>query len=198
MTGPGLDELFGLFPQAADRPAAQIVPSDDVPSPYRELLVHTEHMTVTVEAFHGESVHVRVLERLIDGDIYARRILLTLQSSGRVVQFGIVRIHLQFCSEPVRAAILAEQTPLGRILIENDVLRRIEPTAFLRVPPGPATAHWFGPPGAVHETYGRLGVIHCDDLPAIEVLEIVAPVAPEPPMGETCRPQNNAPPNYGS
>jgi len=31
------------------------------------------------------------------------------------------------------------------------------------------------------ETYGRLGVIFCDEQPAIEVLEIVAPVVQNEP-----------------
>jgi hypothetical protein len=98
-----------------------------------------------------------------------------LQSDGRIVQSGIVRIHLQYCSEPVRDAILAERTPLGRILIEHNVLRRIEPTAYFRVKPGPYLRGWFGRLEPF-ETYGRLGIIHCDGEPAIELLEVLAPI----------------------
>ena len=90
------------------------------------------------------------------------------------MQFGIVRVHLDYCSAPVREAIVAGRTPLGRILIEHNVLRVVEPTAFLRVRPGPAVAKWFGLAQA-RPTYGRLAVIHCDGQEAIEVLEIVAP-----------------------
>jgi hypothetical protein len=132
-------------------------------------------MTVTVEAFYGSPVDVKVLDRRRDGDTYARRILLTLQSDGRVVQSGLVRIRLQFCSGPVRAAILAERTPLGRILIEHGVLRRIEPTAYFRVRPGPYLRGWFGREEPF-DTYGRLGIIHCDERPAIELLEVLAPI----------------------
>jgi hypothetical protein len=85
-----------------------------------------------------------------------------------------VRIRLEFCSPPVRAAIISGQTPLGRILIEQNVLRRIEPTAFLRILPGPAMMDWFGLTEST-ATYGRLALIHCDNEPAIELLEIVAP-----------------------
>jgi hypothetical protein len=74
----------------------------------------------------------------------------------------------------VRAEIIAGETPLGRILIKHDVLRRIEPTGFLRVVPGPALMKQFGLAEPA-PTFGRLAYIHCNDQPAIELLEVVAP-----------------------
>jgi hypothetical protein len=171
---PDLKSLFALFPPADYLRAYEIVPADKVPEPYRRLLVHTHHMTVTVEAHHGSLVDVKVLEVKRRGDAYARKILLALQSSGRVVQFGLMRFHFQFCRAKVRDAILSEKVPLGRILIENKVLRRIEPTNYLRVTPGPAMMEWFNLAEA-RTTYGRLAIIHCDHQPAVELLEIVAP-----------------------
>jgi hypothetical protein len=173
--GPELPELYRLFRADIPLPDYALVAPDAVPEPYRGLLVHNHHMTVTVEAFYGSPVNVHVLERRLADDTYARKILLELQSDGRVVQFGVPRIRLNFCSAPVRAAILEERTPLGRILIEHDVLRRIEPTAYFRITPGPKLTRWFGLP-APRATYGRLGIIHCDEQPAIEVLEILAPI----------------------
>lgn len=175
--GPDLRTLATLFPPPGGMPEYEFVPADEVPPPYDQLLVHEHHMTVTVEAFYGDLVDVRVLERKLEGDTYARKILLTLQKTGQVVQFGIMRVHLQYCSEPVRQAILAERTPLGRILIQHDVLRRIEPTAFVRVIPGPAMMQWFGL-DRPRPTYGRLAYIHCNGRPAVELLEIVAPADP--------------------
>ena len=170
--GPDLATLFTLFPPASYLRDFDVIPADQVPEPYHKLLVHEHHMTVTVEAHHGSLVDVRVLEKKRDGDSYARKILLALQSDGRIVQFGLVRIWLNYCSAQVREAILAEQTPLGRILIEHNVLRRIEPTEFFRLTPGPDMAQWFG---SSAPTYGRLAIIHCDEQPAVELLEIVAP-----------------------
>jgi hypothetical protein len=171
---PDFRTLFGLFRPRGDLPAYEIIPADAVPPPYQELLVHDHHMTVTVERFHGSLVDVRVLDRRRDEDVYARKILLTLQSTGRVVQFGIVRIHLNYCSPEVRRELLAEKTPVGRILINHNVLRRIEPTAYLRVIPGPMMRGWFGL-DRPQPTYGRLALIHCDGRPAVELLEVVAP-----------------------
>ncbi len=169
-----VEALFGALPPVGDFPSYEPVPAEQVPAPYHDLLVHEHHMTVTVEAHHGCHVDVRVLARARSGDHYARKILLTRQSDGRVVQFGIVRIDLTLLSPAVRDAILAENTPVGRILIAHDVLRRIEPKAFLRVRLGPKQLAWFGLERG-GPTYGRLALIHCDGRPALELLEVVAP-----------------------
>ena len=54
------------------------------------------------------------------------------------------------------------------------MLRRIEPTDYLRVMPGPEMMDWFELT-ASQPAYGRLALIHCDGKPAIELLEIVTP-----------------------
>lgn len=174
---PDLAQLLALFPPPDFLRAYELLAGDKVPQPYRDLLVHDHHMTVTVEAHHGSLVDVRVLDDRLEGDIYARKILLALQSNGTVVQFGLVRIRLDFVSPEVRAEITSRKTPLGRILIQHNVLRTIQPTSFLRVVPGPAMMEWFELKTPT-PTYGRTAVITCDEQPAIEVLEIVAP---EPP-----------------
>src|SRR5262245_42354001 len=92
--GPELPTLYTLFRPEIPPPVHEVVAAEAVPEPYRRLLVHAEHMTVTVEAFYNSLVNVRVLESRRDGDVYARKILLTLQSDGRVVLFGIIRVHL--------------------------------------------------------------------------------------------------------
>jgi len=176
-TAPTFDQLYRLFADDADRPTASVVSSEDVPEPYHRLLVHTHHMTVTVEAFFESPVDVKVLASRRDGDEYTRKILLTTRTDRRVVQFGLVRIDLGVCPPDVRNAIIEGRTPLGRVLIEHDMLRRVEPVAFLRVRLGDKMADWFGvPPGS--DTYGRVGVIYTGDHPAVEVLEILAPIHP--------------------
>jgi hypothetical protein len=172
--GPELRDLFALFDAVDEMPEVEWVAGDEVPPPYDALLVHPHHMTVTVESHHGDLVDVRVLESRRADDWYARRSLLELQKSRRIVQFGMVRIVLPSCSPEVQARIVEERTPLGRILIEHDVLRRIVPTAFFRVLPGPWTEKYLGGKSA---TYGRLARILCDDRPAIDLVEIVAPAS---------------------
>jgi chorismate-pyruvate lyase len=174
-TNPTFEHLYALFPDAAAQPAAAEIAAEQLPQPYHRLLVHNHHMTVTVEDFHGGAVDVKVMACRRNGDEYARKILLALHESGKIVQFGLVRIDLGVCPEPVRRAIVEGKTPLGRILIQHDMLRRIEPTAFLKVKLNAAMADWFGV-AAGTLSYGRLGVIYTGDQPAVEVLEILAPV----------------------
>src|SRR5690349_3947389 len=95
---PDLPTLLALFSSEDDLKGYEGVPAQEVPPPYDRLVVHEHHMTVTVEAHHGAPVDVRILQRRHDGDSYARRIVLTLHGSDRVVLFGIVRIRLRFCT----------------------------------------------------------------------------------------------------
>jgi chorismate-pyruvate lyase len=172
---PDLISLFAQFPPADDLPNFELIhaeASPSLPPSFRALLAHEHHMTVTVEEYHADLVDVHLLASRLDGSSYTRKIILTLQHSGKVVLFGIVRINLDYCSPPVRKAILAGVTPLGRILIEHNVLRRIEVTAYLKIEPGPLQLQWFKL-DKPQPLFGRLGFIYCDDQPAVELLEIV-------------------------
>ena len=172
MNGPTIEDLFALFPGRDAQFSYNLVPGDEVPAPYHDLLVHEHHMTLSVEEYHGGSVDVRVMEYRQDGDHYSRKILLVHQATGKIVQFGIVRIDLGQTSPEVRAALLERKTPVGRILIEHDVMRRIEPTAFVSIDAGPEQMAWFGESGE-GVLYGRLAIIHFDGMPAVELLEVV-------------------------
>jgi len=172
---PDLDTLVGLFFDRPEQLGAFVeVTSDEVPPVYRALLDHEHHMTVTVEVHHGCRVQVRVLDVKQTSTHYARKILLVRDTDGRVVQFGIMRIRLDCLSPVVRAAVESQQTPLGRILIEHNVLRAVRLSSLVRVTPGEELQKHFGiSPEDV--TYGRTAMIDVDGEPAIELLEIVAP-----------------------
>ena len=176
-----LRKLFEIFAGKlpVQVPEFEVIPSAEVPPPYRDLLVHDQHMTVTLERFHGRPVELRVLARHLEGGEYARMILLALEGTDKIVEFGIFRMDLTCCSQVVQDEIIAGKTPLGRILIEHDVLRRIEPTAFLKIWPNDAIREWFGS-SEKQPIYGRLASIHCNNLLAIELLEVARPEQPNP------------------
>lgn len=173
---PDLDALIALFyarPEELGR--FEEVDSHALDRDYRMLLAHDSHMTVTVERFHNGPVDVQVLESQLTGEHYARKILLTRQSDGGVVQFGIMRLDFSCVSPKVRREVESQQTPLGRVLIQNNVLREVHLTKLWKVTPGSDLCRLFGiSPGQI--TYGRTAVIHCDGEPAVELLEIVTPV----------------------
>ena len=170
-----LHKLTSLFPGGDQLVArGEHIPASQTPEPYKQLLVHEQHMTVTMEAFHQSPVSVAILDRAEDGNIYARKIVLTANTTGRVVQFGLVRFNLSYVTEQVRSEILAGQTPLGRILINHNVLRHIDLGAILRITPGPEMQAQFGGNGNV--TYGRLATIFCNQQPAVDLLEVSVPL----------------------
>lgn len=170
-----LEKLARLFyPSLAVLGQFEEVSAEQLPPHYKRLLNHEFHMTVTVEEFHGCSVDVQVLDRHRTADHYARKILLVRQSDRTVVQYGIMRVHWRYLDAAVRAAVEEEAQPLGQILIEHDVMRSIHLRSLWRVHPGVELSHFFGlPPDGV--TYGRTALIRCDEEPAVELLEIVAP-----------------------
>ncbi len=173
---PDLSTLVALFYEnPAELGTFEQVSAAEIPTPYRELLAHHAHMTVTMEEFHGSPVDVRVLATRHDGSRYSRKILLSRQSDGRVVQFGIPRLNLNFLSDEVRAEIESQRTPLGRVLIKHNVLREVELVALWRVRMGGDLARLFSRP-AGEVVYGRTALIHLNGEPAVELLEIAAPV----------------------
>ncbi|NNJ26443.1 hypothetical protein [Alienimonas chondri] len=191
-----LDSLTAMFPEPAPAaggqggPAgavagpllagAEHVPASAVPQPYRELLDHEAHMTVTMEQFHGGPVAVRVLDEKWEGGKYCRKITLVREperpgETERTVQFGLVRFDLSHLDEEPREEILGGEIPLGRVLIEHDVLREVELGALLKLTAGPGLAAHLGMrEGEV--AWGRLATIFTNGKPALDLLEVAAPV----------------------
>ncbi len=174
-----LQSLIDLFPD--DEPLltdAEHVAAAMLPEPYRRMLAHDHHMTVTMESYHGSPVDVRILDQRLDGDYYNRKIILVKAGTATVVQFGIVRFDLSYVTQKVRDEILGGQKPLGRVLIDHNVLRHIDLGAVLRLTAGPALARALQMPvGGI--TYGRLATIFCNRHAAVDLLEITAPLAAE-------------------
>lgn len=171
-----LDQLARLFyPSLAELGDFTEVAAEEMPAYARRLLAHQEHMTVTVEAFHGSQVDVQVLQAFTRGNHYARKILLARQSDGRIVQFGLVRLDLRQIDAEVRREIESQGQPLGRILIEHNVLREVELLALWRVRPGNELRQLLALSPEQTSIYGRSALIHCNGEPAVDLLEIVVP-----------------------
>jgi len=169
------ESLIGIYYDSSQELASfRYVPATEVPQPYRDLLAHENHMTVTVERFHRDSVDVEVLRDDWKETVYHREILLKTHHTGVVVQYGIVRLYPRFLTKEPLQEILSRQKPLGRVLIEHDVLRCIELFDLLEVRCGKALAQFFSVPIGT-KTYGRTAILHCNNEPAIELLEIVRP-----------------------
>jgi chorismate-pyruvate lyase len=172
---PELNALIDLFYAEAETLGVfSEVTESELPTDARRLLAHDEHMTVTVEAFHGCPVALAVLRLNMTETHYAREILLLRERDGQVVQYGIVRLALSLLDAEVRREIEEQGTPLGRVLIEHNVLRNVRLLSLWRVEPGPELCRHFK---LEHSKvcFGRTALIYCDGVPAVELLEIVTP-----------------------
>lgn len=168
--------LAGLFKEFPSEPfpIVHLINSSDVPNAYRSLLDHEHHMTVTMESHYTEPVRVRVLSEISQNGCYSRILNLIGEKTGKIVLFGLMRVRMGFLPTSVQGEILARKEPLGRILIRNEIMRKIELVKLLKIDASPSREHWF------HENdqkpyYGRIALIHCQGLPAIELFEVVAP-----------------------
>lgn len=114
-------------------PRVEEVGGEEVPEPYRQLLVGCHDMTPTLEAFHGEQVDLQVVERRLEGDTLSRLVVLYLDGSGRPVEIGAIVINLQYFPEDARDDIITGRYPLGSILARHRIQHSSCPQAFVRV-----------------------------------------------------------------
>lgn len=178
-----LAEIF--HPQPALFARFRAVPAADLPPPFRELLDHASHMTVAMERFYGGPVGVVVVAEsaagggVVDGEAWYEREILLRAADGRIVQHGIVRIDLARVPRPVAAEIRAGRTPLGRVLITAGLLLTVQRVGLLAVDPGPELRLLLGlnhpTDGDPPQAFGRVAEIAVNGVPAVELLEIVAP-----------------------
>jgi chorismate-pyruvate lyase len=150
---------------------------EDVPEPYRKLLVHSSDMTPTLEAFYQRTVGLTVLSREIAQEEYLREVVLNLADGGQPIEYGVIRICLGHLPGPARARVLQEQRPLGNILRSEGLPHISWPQAFFRMQSDLHT-------GAVlHlqepcDLYGRRNVLLDGNRRLLaEVIEILAPAA---------------------
>ena len=145
-----------------------------VPVPYDSLLDHHAHMTVTVESHYQQKVNVEVHRCKRHQSWYSREITLVTADSKKIVQYGIVRLDTRLLDAGVWKQIESQSTPLGRVLIEHNVLREVQLCGLWKVNVGHRLASLMSLENG-DQVYGRTALIYCDRVPAIELLEIVSP-----------------------
>ena len=118
-------------------PAWDTAPPDQIPSPYRSMLVHDDDMTSTLERHYGGRVVLRALSTFFNGAWYFRRVLLVQESTGRPVEMGAIRIKLGVFAPRMKATILKNEIPLGRVLADGrfDYTSRVKD--YLAITPNP-------------------------------------------------------------
>jgi len=170
-----LREIYGG--EGFSLPRLEILDGADIPEPYRGLLVHDRDMTRTLEAHHGDSIRLRTAASSLKEGVYRRRVALELERSGRPVEFGATRVHLERFPEPWRGLILAGERPLGGILNAWGIAYRSRPSAFFRTEGDERIRAALGLRVPV-PLYGRRNTLSAPDgHPLADILEILPPTA---------------------
>ena len=135
-------------------PRTTSIAPDDIPLPYRSLLVHNSDMTLTLERHFGDRVVLRPLSTFSIGGSYYRRVLLVQEYAGRPVEMGAIRIKLDAFHQRLRARILKNEIPLGRILRDGRFRYENRVRDFLAITPNPEMmgVFWMRGPDVL---YGR-------------------------------------------
>src|SRR3982750_3578917 len=84
--GYPLDEFYALANR--ELPVIEQVRGDEVPEPWRTLLVHNNDMTPTLEKFYGEEIFLKVISSHHRGDFYFREVVLLTAKTQKAVEFG--------------------------------------------------------------------------------------------------------------
>jgi chorismate-pyruvate lyase len=170
-----LDEFYA--DQGMPLPVLEQIDGQDMPQPYRQLLVHNGDMTPTLEKYHGGRISLHLFERRLGADGWlSRRVALVLDHSGRHVEFGAIRIHLNRFSPEARQHILEGRRPLGTVLNEDGIAHQSRPVAYFRVHSDALINETLRLTGE-HLLYGRRNVLtNPSGQTLAEVVEILPPL----------------------
>ncbi len=169
-----LDEFY--LQAGLDLPLIEQKNAEELPEPYRQLLVHERDMTSTLESFHNETIALKVMSRKQRGDHYYREVILVRSRDQKPVEFGAIKINLNLFPPGARRQILEENAPLGRILHEYGIADSSRPKAYLRFKPDAfmqtalqaAKSEWL---------YGRRNTLLDPQIrPLAEIVEILPPM----------------------
>jgi chorismate-pyruvate lyase len=139
------------------------------------LLVHESDMTPTLESFHGERIHLRVLDCRVAEEQLAREVVLVGSESGRGLEFGAILIHFDLFPQAARAVIRECRVPLGTILAQHRIEHRSRPQGFFHLEADAAMREALGLDAPVR-LYGRHNHLAASDGRILaDVVEILPP-----------------------
>ena len=173
---PYIYPLDALYARAGlPLPQIEKISPEEMPQPYRSLLVHHNDMTPTLEQFHGGSIHLRILHREERSEYYFRQVALVLDGSDKPVEFGANKVSLVLFPPKARQLILEERVPLGTVLKLCDIAHSTAAKAFFRVVPDALITSVLGLND--HPVlYGRKATImDAQKRPLSEIVEILPP-----------------------
>jgi chorismate-pyruvate lyase len=157
-------------------PQATTLRSEEMPEPYKRLLVHCHDMTSTLEAFYGSVMRITVLSRELEEGAYLREVILQPAGGAAPVEYGVIRIFLDQLPARARRRVLEEERPLGNILHTEEVPYLSWPQSFFWVGPDTHLGRVLGQQQP-RVLYGRRNLLLDGSRHLLaEVIEVLAPV----------------------
>ena len=169
-----LDEFYARARQPM--PAMEFIDAEEVPAPYKQLLVHESDMTSTLEHFHEGRIHLRLLHKQQSEHTYSREVVLELDDANTPVEFGAIKIYLLTFPPGARERIIEARAPLGRILKEFGIAYVSRPKVFLRIASDRLISGALQLNGT-HRLYGRCNRLSdAQGNPLADIVEILPPI----------------------
>lgn len=176
---PNADLLYplSLFCQNAGHPlpSFEIIRGEEMPMPYRDLLVHHGDMTSRLEDYHQAPLELELLHRERTSESYRREVILRMQTTGLPVEYGAIEIDLDQFEGELRELILEEHLPLGGLLNRFGIRYCSCPLAFIKLGPDAVMQQVFRMPEA-NRFYGRCNQLLTDgNRPLARIVEVLRP-----------------------
>jgi chorismate-pyruvate lyase len=156
-------------------PAINGIRNEEMPEPYKRLLIHCHDMTSTLESHYASPMRIEVLSREVENGAYLREVVLKPVAGVNPVEYGVIHIHLGHLPAPARRRVLEEERPLGNILHTEAVPYLSWPQSFF----------WIGPDAHLERVlclpqprvlYGRRNLLVDGNRHLLaEVIEVLAP-----------------------
>ena len=176
---PNADLLYplSLFCQNGGHPlpSFEVIRGEEMPAPYRDLLVHNGDMTSRLEDYHQAPLELELLHRERTPEAYRREVVLRMQTSGLPVEYGAIEIDLAQFEGELRELILEEHLPLGGLLNRFGIRYCSRPLAFIQLGPDVVMQEVFQMPEA-KRFYGRCNQLLTDgNRPLARIVEVLRP-----------------------
>jgi chorismate-pyruvate lyase len=177
------DWLQAFADQAGIKPQIpQALMPAEMPAPFRQLLVHGNDMTSTLERFYQKRLSLEVLRRERQGPFYAREVV--LKAGDLPVEYGVICIRLGAFTPTLQREIVAERLPLGRRLQDYAVPYISRPQEFFRLEAARYLEKHLQASGP-HLWFGRRNLLLNGERRLLaDVVEILSPVAAQHAGGQ--------------
>ena len=173
---PFVHPLDDFYARAGLRlPKIERVAGDEVPEPYRSLLVHKHDMTPTLEKHHGDEIHLRILGHQQREDFYFREVVLQLNGNDKPVEFGAIKMNLGIFQPRERQLILSERLPLGTILRMCGTAHSTIAKAFFRIEADELICRVLNLPRPAVLYGRRANIVDPQGRPLAEIVEVLPP-----------------------